>query len=78
VTVISRRGIHSQIPDDGTDSHADRAVTALYRTDYRSLVRLAALLVPDAARAEQVVQDSFVVSTRPGIGSNPPITHGIF
>jgi RNA polymerase sigma-70 factor (sigma-E family) len=39
---------------------ADRAVTAIYTTHYRSLVRLAALLVRDIATAEEVVQDSFV------------------
>jgi RNA polymerase sigma-70 factor (sigma-E family) len=39
---------------------ADRAVTALYGTHYRALVRLAALLVRDTATAEEVVQDSFV------------------
>jgi RNA polymerase sigma-70 factor (sigma-E family) len=39
---------------------ADRAVTALYLTHYRPLVRLAALLVPDVATAEEIVQDSFV------------------
>jgi RNA polymerase sigma-70 factor (sigma-E family) len=38
----------------------DRAVTALYSEHYRSLVRLAALLVRDTATAEEVVQDSFV------------------
>ena len=42
------------------DWDADRAVTALYATHYRSLVRLAALLVRDVATAEEVVQDSFV------------------
>jgi RNA polymerase sigma-70 factor (sigma-E family) len=42
------------------DWDADRAVTALYTTHYRSLVRLAALLVRDIATAEEVVQDSFV------------------
>ena len=42
------------------DRDADRAVTALYETHYRSLVRLAALLVRDVATAEEVVQDSFV------------------
>ncbi len=42
------------------DWDADRAVTALYTTHYRSLVRLAALLVRDVATAEEVVQDSFV------------------
>jgi RNA polymerase sigma-70 factor (sigma-E family) len=39
---------------------ADRAVTELYSLHYRRLVRLAALLVRDAATAEDVVQDSFV------------------
>jgi DNA-directed RNA polymerase specialized sigma24 family protein len=34
-------------------------VSALYLTHYRSLVRLAALLVPDLASAEEIVQDSF-------------------
>jgi RNA polymerase sigma-70 factor (sigma-E family) len=38
----------------------DRAVTAIYASHYRSLVRLAALLVRDVASAEEVVQDSFV------------------
>jgi RNA polymerase sigma factor (sigma-70 family) len=35
-------------------------VTALYSAHYRSLVRLAALLVRDAATAEEIVQDSFM------------------
>jgi len=35
-------------------------VTALYSTHYRSLVRLAALLLRDVSTAEEVVQDSFV------------------
>ena len=35
------------------------AVTELYQTHYRSLVRLAALLVGDVATAEGVVQDAF-------------------
>src|ERR1700689_730974 len=42
------------------DLDADRAVTELYSIHYRSLVRLAALLVRDIATAEEVVQDSFV------------------
>jgi len=42
------------------DWDADRAVTELYAAHYRSLVRLAALLVRDIATAEEVVQDSFV------------------
>lgn len=39
---------------------ADRAVTEIYGTHYRSLVRLAMLLVRDVATAEEVVQDAFV------------------
>ena len=39
---------------------AEQAVTAMYSTHYRSLVRLAALLVADIATAEEIVQDSFV------------------
>jgi RNA polymerase sigma-70 factor (sigma-E family) len=39
---------------------AERAVTALYGTHYRPLVRLSALLVRDVGTAEEVVQDSFV------------------
>lgn len=39
---------------------ADQAVTHLYAAHYRSLVRLAALLLRDTAAAEEVVQDSFV------------------
>ena len=48
------------IPVMGIDWDADRAVTELYSTNYRSLVRLAALLIRDVATAEEVVQDSFV------------------
>ena len=39
---------------------AARAVTEIYTTHYRSLVRLAVLLVRDVATAEEVVQDSFI------------------
>jgi len=39
---------------------ADEAVTHLYAAHYRSLVRLAALLLRDISVAEEVVQDSFV------------------
>lgn len=39
---------------------ADEAVTQIYAAHYRSLVRLAALLLRDTAVAEEVVQDSFV------------------
>jgi len=39
---------------------ADAAITEIYGRHYRSLVRLATLLVHDVATAEEVVQDSFV------------------
>jgi RNA polymerase sigma-70 factor (sigma-E family) len=42
------------------ETDADRAVTELYSAHYRSLVRLAALLVRDLGTAEEVVQDAFV------------------
>jgi RNA polymerase sigma-70 factor (sigma-E family) len=42
------------------DSEAGHAVATLYAERYRSLVRLATLLVGDMATAEEVVQDSFV------------------
>jgi RNA polymerase sigma-70 factor (sigma-E family) len=41
-------------------SAADKAVTELYRSRYRSLVGLAALLVRDVGAAEEVVQDAFI------------------
>jgi RNA polymerase sigma-70 factor (sigma-E family) len=44
----------------GAGPDAARAVTALYRAHYRSLIALAVLLVRDVATAEEVVQDSFV------------------
>ena len=39
---------------------ADRAVTVMFGEHYRSLLRMAVLLVSDVATAEAVVQDSFV------------------
>jgi DNA-directed RNA polymerase specialized sigma24 family protein len=39
---------------------ADRAVTALYLSHYRPMVRLATRLVRDLATAEEIVQDCFV------------------
>lgn len=44
----------------GVQSDADQAITAIYGTEYRSLVWLAAVLVGDVGIAEEVVQDSFV------------------
>jgi RNA polymerase sigma-70 factor (sigma-E family) len=48
------------IPVAEIDWDADRAVAELYSTHYRSVVRLAALLICDVATAEEAVQDSFV------------------
>lgn len=49
-----------ELPSSGGPQDADRAVTALYLSHYRPLVRMAALLVQDLATAEEIVQDSFV------------------
>jgi RNA polymerase sigma-70 factor (sigma-E family) len=47
-------------PEPRAGRDADHALTALYLTHYRPLVRIAALLVHDPATAEELVQDSFV------------------
>ncbi len=39
---------------------ADEAVTQLFAAHYRSLVRIAALLLRDPATAEEIVQDAYV------------------
>ncbi|OHV51881.1 MULTISPECIES: SigE family RNA polymerase sigma factor [unclassified Pseudofrankia] len=39
---------------------ADQALTALYSEHYRSLVRLAALLLDDIGLCEEVVQDAYI------------------
>jgi DNA-directed RNA polymerase specialized sigma24 family protein len=39
--------------------NAGRALAASYQTHYRSLVRVAALLLGDAEAAEEIVQDAF-------------------
>ena len=41
---------------------ADLAITAIYGTEYRSLVRMSAMLLGDVGRAEEVVQDSFIAT----------------
>jgi RNA polymerase sigma-70 factor (sigma-E family) len=41
---------------------ADLAITAIYGTEYRSLVRMAAMLLGDVGSAEEVVQDSFIAT----------------
>ena len=44
---------------DASAEDAGHAVAALYRLHYPALVRLAALLIPDLATAEDIVQDAF-------------------
>jgi RNA polymerase sigma-70 factor (sigma-E family) len=46
--------------DTAPDWEADEAVSALFAVHYRSLVRLATLLLHDTGSAEEVVQDAFV------------------
>jgi len=58
VTTGRPAGLRGRIPAARMERDAD-AVTALYQMHYRSLVRLAALLVSDLATAEDIVQDAF-------------------
>ena len=44
---------------DASAQDASHAVAALYQVHYPALVRLAALLIPDLATAEDIVQDAF-------------------
>jgi RNA polymerase sigma-70 factor (sigma-E family) len=46
-------------PAESTVWDADRVVTDIYHSEYKSLVRLAVLLVHDVHTAEEVVQDAF-------------------
>lgn len=45
---------------DGTDGSPAAGLDAAYRAHYRSLVRLASLLIDDVGTCEEVVQDAFV------------------
>ena len=45
---------------EATEWNADLAVIEMYSAHYRSLVRLAAVLVRDTPTAEEVVQDAFI------------------
>lgn len=63
IAIEDQRGteaIQSDVPAVLAAGDTDRAVTALYQAHYRSLVRLAVLLIQDLAMAEEIVQDSFV------------------
>lgn len=60
---VLRETFRMPTPDAGATPRqwdADDAVTELYAAHYRSLVRLAAMLVRNTAEAEEVVQDAFV------------------
>ena len=46
--------------DDAVTWDADEAITQIYAAHYRSLVRLATLLLRDVGASEEVVQDSFI------------------
>jgi RNA polymerase sigma-70 factor (sigma-E family) len=41
-------------------TEADRALTAMYGAEYRSLVRMSAVMLGDVGSAEEVVQESFI------------------
>ena len=62
----ARPGTGSAAPDSAPAepahgmAEADLAITAMYDTEYRSLVRMSAVLLGDVASAEEIVQDSFI------------------
>lgn len=56
-TLVADLSLGSAVP---ADAEARQLVTELYATHYRSLVRLAALLLRDVGAAEEVVQESFI------------------
>jgi len=58
--VAAGRSRRHDVSAPATRWDADDALTHLYAAYYRSLVRLAALLLRDLAEAEDVVQDAFV------------------
>jgi DNA-directed RNA polymerase specialized sigma24 family protein len=56
----ARDGRHASAEHDtSAGQDAGDAVAALYQLHYPALVRLAALLVPDLATAEEIAQDAF-------------------
>jgi len=63
-SVTRRAAARNGLGSVSAERDADAAVTALYAAHYRSLVRLAALLVLDTHAAEELVQDSFVALHR--------------
>jgi RNA polymerase sigma-70 factor (sigma-E family) len=57
---LLRPGTVPAVTRDADRLDADTALTALYTAHYRSLVRLAALLLDDVGASEEVVQDAYV------------------
>lgn len=64
---VVRVSARDHAPASGTDDWldesswtADQALTRLFATEYRPLVRLATLLVHDSGLAEELTQDAFV------------------
>jgi DNA-directed RNA polymerase specialized sigma24 family protein len=51
--------VHAARRSAAGQSDADRAVTDMYQSHYRQLVRLAVLLAGDLGTAEEIVQDAF-------------------
>jgi DNA-directed RNA polymerase specialized sigma24 family protein len=48
------------LPGGWAGQDPDQAVASLYREHYRSLVRIAMLLLDDSELAEEIAQDAFV------------------
>jgi RNA polymerase sigma-70 factor (sigma-E family) len=48
------------LADGQVAAEAEQAITELYHAEYRSLVRMSAVLLGDVSSAEEVVQDSFI------------------
>jgi RNA polymerase sigma-70 factor (sigma-E family) len=49
-------------------TEADRALTAMYDAEYRSLVRMSAVMLGDVGSAEEVVQESFIAVHKAWLG----------
>ena len=64
IDVARPRAAPSGTAPGTTERAADHAVTVLYESHYRALVREATLLVGDFATAEDVVQDCFIALHR--------------
>lgn len=64
-----------RLSKDGDVSEVRAGVEALFRAEYRSLVRLARLLVDDPGQAEEVVQDAFVALHRNWTRADDPLKY---